>query len=76
MKLAKIKWRRVFHGCWHAFIGDDLNPSAEVEKNYYGRKLWAAYVGGRKLVDGNSDCFSFAIAKRVVEDELNKQRSK
>ncbi len=67
----QVKWKRVFDGCWHGFVGDKPNPSVILEQNHFGRKLWTVEVPGRgRIVDGGSDCFSFRVAKRVASTNL------
>lgn len=70
---VKVKWKRVFDGCWHGFVGDNPNPRAIVDQNYFGRKLWTVEVDGKKKTDGSADCFSFRLAKDLVKRTLTEE---
>lgn len=67
----KLRWRRIFEGCWHGFIGDSPNPTIILEKGHLGRKLWnIEHVGHGSVTDGIHDYFSFNLAKKIARERL------
>ncbi len=72
----KLHWRKIFDGCWHGFIGDDLNPTMIVEQNSYGRRLWTIEHNGHgRVVKGMYDCFSLKLAKQYAQERLDEVTS-
>ncbi len=66
--MCKIKWERVFDGCWHCYDASDAgrNPLIILDQNDFGRRLWTVeLVGYGKQTDGSFDCFHFKLAKRL-----------
>jgi len=67
----KLRWRKVFDGCWHGFAEGNPNAVAEVEQFPYGRKLWSAEICGYgRLTWGSYGLFTFREAKALCERRL------
>ena len=44
---------------------------ATISKNNYGRKLWQIDIENHgRLVAGGHDCFSLAVAKQLIKENL------
>lgn len=75
---AQLKFIRVDQGFYRVDMekmhnGRKVYPMyATIEQNRFGRKLWTVHIEGigRLLDDQGYDCFTLAIAKRLIKETI------
>lgn len=68
--MDKLKFESVYPG--HAWIVLNGKRIGELQRQSYGRNLWAIYINDIRQVYFNYDCFSFVNAKRMVKNTILK----
>ncbi len=61
----KITFESIYPG--HAWVKLNGERIGELQRQPYGRNLWAVYIRDIRRVFINYDCFSFVNAKRVAK---------
>lgn len=63
----RISFKKVYDGCWHAYVDGGLNPVGTIDQNHFGRRLWTVTIEGQgRVTDGCYDCFPFRHAKKLL----------